>query len=86
VLRADFDPYDAIGRPASHSRTGLGAIPDQYGRLWREDDGQALPPAPPAGLDAAGHLPDRTIEIREHESTIILPGNSGEADKEFRAC
>jgi hypothetical protein len=74
VLRDDFDPHDAVAIPTDRPAPywGWGIIPDQYGRLWREDDGETVPPAPPAEMTDTGSHPNRIIAISEHESTIVL--------------
>lgn len=37
---------------------GWGAIPDQYGRRWQDDDGVSEPPPDPLGADLPPILPD----------------------------
>jgi hypothetical protein len=59
---------------------GWGTIPDQYGRLWHGDDGESLPPEPPAELDGLGHNPNRVIAISEHECTVVLAVDPDESD------
>lgn len=82
MLRNDFDPLDALGiatdRPTPY--WGWGTIPDQYGRLWRDDDGEADPLTLPAELDGIGCHPNRLIAISEHESTIVLTAEPAESD------
>lgn len=47
------DPVAVLGtrpdRPTAYA--GWGAIPDQYGRAWGDDDGDSAPPAQPADPD-----------------------------------
>jgi len=47
------DPIEALGivPPAPLSFWGWGAIPDQYGRRWDEDDGESPLPANPGVSD-----------------------------------
>jgi len=53
VGEARIDPLEVLGlipnRPLAY--WGWGAIPDQYGRRWEVDDGQAEPPADPGPSD-----------------------------------
>lgn len=80
VLRDDFDPLDALGIPTDRPAPywGWGIVPDQHGRLWREDNGEADPPTPPDELSNIGRHPNRVIVISEHESTIVLAADPDE--------
>ncbi len=48
VAAQKVDPLDVLGivPPAPSPYWGWGSIPDQYGRSWRDDDGETPPPAP----------------------------------------
>ena len=53
VEPAKVDPLDVLGivPDSPLPRDGWGSIPDQYGRVWMDDDGESRPPAPPADPD-----------------------------------
>jgi hypothetical protein len=88
VVRGDFDPLDAVGiatdRPTPY--WGWGTIPDQYDRLWNGDDGETLPPEPPAKLDGLGRNPNRVIAISEYECTVVRAVETDKADEDWFSC
>ena len=53
VGKSPIDPLEALGivpdRPLPYF--GWGVIPDQYGRAWSDDDGEAEPPPDPQLID-----------------------------------
>lgn len=55
-----IDPLDTIGIVARLPMPywGWGSIPDQYGRLFDEDDGENEPPADPRRADLPPLRPD----------------------------
>lgn len=82
VLRDDVDPLDELGiladQPAPY--WGWGIIPDQYGRLWSEDNGEDSPPAPPAELAGFGRQPNRIIAITEPKPPSPPTPTAGQPD------
>lgn len=60
VAKSPIDPIESLGiipdKPLPYF--GWGAIPDQYGRAWRDDDGESPPPPDPEMEDLPALRPD----------------------------
>ena len=59
VEAGPVDPEDCLGIVPRHPLAyfGWGDMPDQYGRRWEDDDGEAPIPPDPAGTDLPPLLP-----------------------------